>query len=347
MSASASHLRNSKQHEIESSARKPSMSVRSRRAMNGPPPTPVPLPPAMRSWGSRINGTQATSKRTPTKPEGRALPHFATPRHEDVKPILEQPVFKGFENSFMQASPARSPSKQKTKASARGSSPLNEYLDMYVPDRKGKGKEKLPPIVNSPSFFTVIQSTQKQNDSRQSGSVEPNDDIEMGEIGSPRLSVDRSSPGVDMVDMSVTGETEIMDDGETVSPEDLEPFEAMDWSEEVRSSVANHYLLADSFLLQFKRLLLTHFSNSSPTLTIHILLSVSLPGSISRNCANSYQAACTGMLECIASSNHSLESTSTIIASCFVTMLRVLVEMRNVSQYPRHCSLLILFSLSL
>lgn len=305
--------------------------------MNGPPPTPVPIPPAMRSWGSRINGTQAATKRTPTKPQGRPAVYFATPRHEDVKSVPEQPVFKGFENSFMQASPARSPSKPKGRAYARGSSPLVEYSDMYVPDKKGKGKEKLPPIVNSPSFFKVAQSTQKQ---KQNEFVEPNDDIEMGDISPPRLNIDRSSPGVDTADMSVAGETDVLDDADTISRDDLEPLEAMDWTEEVSIPIARLLLSADRVLLQFKRLLLTHFSKSSSTLTIHVLLSVSVSNSTYRNSANSYQAACTGLLECIASRHYSLESTSTTAAQCFITMLRVLVEVVDVSRNPRRCYLL-------
>ncbi|KAJ6499201.1 hypothetical protein C8R45DRAFT_1093446 [Mycena sanguinolenta] len=99
-----------KQHEIESSARKPPLSVRSKRTAKDFPGTPLAVPPQIQNWNRNTAHNESPvrardARRTPEKSK-------------------KLPKLLGFENSFADATPIRprngqSRPKQESEASAR------------------------------------------------------------------------------------------------------------------------------------------------------------------------------------------------------------------------------------
>ncbi|KAF8210378.1 hypothetical protein K438DRAFT_153730 [Mycena galopus ATCC 62051] len=162
-----------KQHELESSSRKPPMSVRSKKIARDIPSTPLAVPSQIRGWNrsnTSLNGFPEQSPvRTRLAPDTRRTP-------EKSKKL---PKLLGFENSFADATPIRSragPSrpKKETEPSAhpvhrREISPFTSPIpfplplaDIQMADPQDFGGEELASsgTVNNERPGTEVMSTE-------------------------------------------------------------------------------------------------------------------------------------------------------------------------------------------
>ncbi|KAH8119396.1 hypothetical protein DFH11DRAFT_1564797 [Phellopilus nigrolimitatus] len=272
-----------KQHELELSTRKPTWSARSRRTTMGPQPPPIPLPSAMRGWTSPNPAgliKDSTLEETPSRQRIRfeTYDQEKSPRNA-AKTRLAGPdlKFTGFENSFLQSSPVKSPSRLRHSAA--------NLPAIYTPRKKarGKGKEAMASGVFSPVRMPPLTLRPNTGHDRDRSFIDDsiqdfNVDVEMGD-GSPRIyseSVrDGSSPGRDPGDLSSVVDMELLDDPEGSTSLEADNFDGIDWSEELHS------------------MLFSHTYRVSKTLTFHFLLSASIPSN------EDYERACSSILEAL------------------------------------------------
>lgn len=227
-----------KQHEIETSARKPTWSSKSKRASFGPSPSPIPVHPEMRNWSS---GTQSgpsgwnsqshtPSKRRTSTERGKSPKPLA--KHRQVVPELK---FPGFDNSFVPTSPVKSPTRRRSMPSGLETSPL-------------KGKGKVPARSQEPSnvlFSPVKMASQMINRSPKPREDEfPTDDniqdfdldLDVSSNRQRRSGKDPgrgSSPGHDVPDSSSFMGSEFLEESEQEQMEIDQTFEGIDWRDEV------------------------------------------------------------------------------------------------------------------
>ncbi|KAJ6594001.1 hypothetical protein B0H19DRAFT_45348 [Mycena capillaripes] len=92
-----------KQHELESSSRKPPLSVRSKRIARDIPSTPLAVPSQIRGW----NRTAGIPEQSPVQTRGlHDSPHGLHNRRTPEK-SKKMPKLLGFQNSFIDATPVR------------------------------------------------------------------------------------------------------------------------------------------------------------------------------------------------------------------------------------------------
>ncbi|KAJ6587023.1 hypothetical protein DFH09DRAFT_1142331 [Mycena vulgaris] len=95
-----------KQHELETSSRKPPLSVRSKRIARDFPSTPLTVPSQIRGWNQNATGTGFPDQ-SPVRSRVKGSPPGFHPRKTPEKPKKPAKLL-GFQNSFMDATPVRS-----------------------------------------------------------------------------------------------------------------------------------------------------------------------------------------------------------------------------------------------
>ncbi|THH05276.1 hypothetical protein EW145_g4910 [Phellinidium pouzarii] len=311
-----------KQHESESSNGKASWSSRSRRIASGPQQSPISIPIGMRNWASSNAAGPSggySVRQTPSRRrqnfEGES-PKISAGTHSAVP----EPKFPGFENSFLQSSPLRSsPHRSTSNLELRNNrTPQKHSRDKGKDNARERGANgpfspaKIPPLNLRPSL-AVAYNNPPTDDFIQDfdGDVVIND-------GSPRRPFkavkEGSSPGLDQGDFSSVIDSELIcdPDGDILLEDDS--FRGIDWNEEL------HFML------------LSHTCKVSETLTLHFLLSATIPSN------QYYQQVCSSVLESLGAKFKypSPEKLMDKVAEGFITMSVILWE----SKFIKHLNAL-------
>ncbi|EJD02972.1 uncharacterized protein FOMMEDRAFT_168072 [Fomitiporia mediterranea MF3/22] len=276
-----------KQHEVESSTRKPGWSARSKRTALGSQMSPVPVPRAMQDWTSsaamgmgRSNLFLHTpSRRGATGSEKQNLNLLkagATSRTANI-----DLKFPGFENSFLPSSPTRSPSRTRQSSVV----PKRDTSVMRTPRKEGKEKDKkrnglISPV--KPPALTVRSASEQAFDGLPiDDTIQDFDgDVAMSNSSPSRRSKPPlrmgSSPNLGRSELDSVADLDFSDDIDREASPEESIFIGIDWSEEL------HYML------------FSHVSKASKTLTFQYLLSAD-------SLNESYQQACSEILEALGS----------------------------------------------
>ena len=140
--------------------------------------SPVPIPEAMKSWNPRANSGWASNSQMPAT-QRRTSPHKAM--------ATAEPNFPGFENSFLQSSPIKSPTARKSRPRA----PVKTRQDnLSVSPSKGKQR-----AVDREMLLTSPTKNRFMNFSQFAGADAQgiDEDIDMDEDISYNSSRDRST----------------------------------------------------------------------------------------------------------------------------------------------------------
>ncbi|TDL26276.1 hypothetical protein BD410DRAFT_784364 [Rickenella mellea] len=288
-----------KQHEVEMSARKPIWSVRSKKSAQAVPPTPVSMPPDMMEWRKGSVFPRNELKETPIRPRGR---NFKSPQSSKANNVAN-PFFPGLDNSFLPSSPTKSPTR-KTKRLAQSQNAEQPIAPPNKPSRKGK--EKDANIFGGKSQPPPRPAPEHESPRNDFG----NADIDMSDASPIRQQYGRgSSPEDGLGDVSIgmddeTGDVELMSDGED--------FEGLQWRDELH------------------RILFTHTTKGSSVLTLHLLLSTSLPPSTAPPLPEQYQSACTGLLDALgrADKDAGLDEFMFSVANSLLCLAGILLQTR-------------------
>jgi hypothetical protein len=224
-------------HELENTVFRSNMTARSKRMSGAHMNSPVPVPEAMKGWNSkRTNAVQASPSRQPSTMSQRIQGS-----QNPGKSV--EPSFPGFENSFLQSSPTKSPNTRKTrqKANPPEASQIRKGNSRFngMSQKPSKGKQRVE------QEFLLSSPTKNRPTVKLSHLVSPrlrrlNEDVEM-EDGS-------SSPtrGSDVLINGFLGEDAIdnfedYNDGvprmDLTSASGAEVLETLNWQEEVRISL--------------------------------------------------------------------------------------------------------------
>ncbi|KIJ67886.1 hypothetical protein HYDPIDRAFT_165675 [Hydnomerulius pinastri MD-312] len=146
-----------RQHELETTMRKPPGSVRPKKTAQGVPPTPVPVPSQIRAWGQSNAGPSRPHPESPRRPRFGVIPEFERPRRS--APTETRNLPSGF-----QAGPPRSQAvvgdKGKGKAiPAISASPIRSQAN--VPGRHSQHAPPSPPPSSPDRQASSSQSFQQ------------------------------------------------------------------------------------------------------------------------------------------------------------------------------------------
>ncbi|KAJ7045616.1 hypothetical protein C8F04DRAFT_1249010 [Mycena alexandri] len=133
-----------KQHELESSSRKPPASVRSKRVAKDIPSTPLAVPSQIRGWNATASHAGFPDQ-SPVR--ARGSPQGANARRTPEK-LRKPPKLMGFQNSFADATPIRSVQSRTKKVTDRSES--------VVPGRETSPSTSPIPF---PQQFTDVKMT--------------------------------------------------------------------------------------------------------------------------------------------------------------------------------------------
>lgn len=219
------------QHELETSARKPPLSVHARRIGKEPPPTPIRTPSQMRGWQAGPSMFSADTPRrlqtsTPFRDSPKRLRKLVVPT-----PAKRPAMLPGFENAFLASSPSRPSRKGKERETNLWdvTSNLAEMEDAPLSSPPSQsGTRRSQPISPPSSPLTAKQHRTRHVD------VSMDDD--------PDIFADNSNtnPGDDNGDVEMTS-VEIPD-------EELDEIEPIDWKEEVCMFLPLSYTLLNRIL---------------------------------------------------------------------------------------------------
>ncbi|KAL5528440.1 hypothetical protein ACEPAF_7576 [Sanghuangporus sanghuang] len=274
-----------KQHEVDSSSRKPLLSMRTRRTVLDSQTSPVPVPPAMREWNATRTANPNKGNlimNTPSMKGGAGENRGDSRVRTGVKlrPSVSEMKFPGFENSFLPSSPSNSPTRSRQFTSA-----VRNDAGVRTPTKSNKGKAtdpapsrarngflspiKLPSLTFKPPADADFDKIQ-MDDCIQDFDVDigPNDGSPRSRCKSVRT---ESSPTTDrgLCSAADLGFSDDMD-MDIVMEGDI--FEGINWSEEL------HYML------------FSHISPVSHSLTFHFLLCADIAD-------ESYHRSCSAILE--------------------------------------------------
>lgn len=195
--------------------------------------SPLPLPANMRAWNATASGSQGITS-TPMKTRHNVAERSRSPQKRIPGSVAPKLNFPGFENSFMQSTPVKSPT------SARTRRPSGLGMDVEgTPRRQSQaGPSRQRDDVFSPS---------KRSPSKREaaiGRLPPKDDfIQDFDMEMPHSTPQRarraSSPAMDFGDMSSVLGSDVNDMILDSDKGDLEDdhYEGLDFREEVCISI--------------------------------------------------------------------------------------------------------------
>ncbi|KAL5507293.1 hypothetical protein ACEPAH_6749 [Sanghuangporus vaninii] len=276
-----------KQHEVDSSSRKPPLSMRTKRTVLDSQTSPVPVPPTMREWNAMrtANPNKANLIMNTPSMKGGAGENRGDGRVRTgmkLRPSVSGMKFPGFENSFLQSSPSNSPTRSRQFTSA-----VRNDAGVRTPTKSNRGKAtdpapsrarngvlspiKLPSLTFKPPADADFDKIQ-MDDCIQDFDVDigPNDDSPRSRCKSVRT---ESSPTTDR-GLYSAGDLGFSDDMDMDTVMEGDIFEGINWSEEL------HYML------------FSHISPVSHSLTFHFLLCADIAD-------DSYHRSCSAILEAL------------------------------------------------
>ncbi|PCH43528.1 hypothetical protein WOLCODRAFT_164517 [Wolfiporia cocos MD-104 SS10] len=253
-----------RQHELETSSRSSPWSTRAKKIGRPQPPTPIKITSEMQQWtrnnvaGSSVLSQathNASSQQHKTQERELVTPRrkaYATPKNPKLKP-----TFPGFVNAFTSPPLARPSRPSRSRGKERERSRINEVADSdffaspkrILPSRRYNSPLSSPPS-SPPGFNRPMDPIPALDISRFL-----QDD---GELEEQLNQVQGENEDVAMADEE---SEEIPEEKEEMPIEEQLEIREIDWQAEVH------------------RIVLTHRMASSPTLTIQLLMSVSLPPS--------------------------------------------------------------------
>ncbi|KAL5485216.1 hypothetical protein ACEPAI_7858 [Sanghuangporus weigelae] len=276
-----------KQHEVDSSSRKPLLSMRTRRTVLDSQMSPVPVPPAMREWNAiqTINPNKANLVMNTPSMKGGVGENRGDGRVRTgmkLRPSVPEMKFPGFENSFLPSSPSNSPTRPRHFTST-----VRNDAGIRTPTKSDKGGAtnpapsrarngvlspvKLPSLTFKPPADTDFDRFQ-MDDCIQDFDVDigPNDGSPRSRCKSVRT---ESSPTTDR-GLDSAGDLGFSDDMDMDMTMEGDTFEGINWTEEL------HYML------------FSHISPVSHSLTFHFLLCADIAD-------KSYHRSCSAILEAL------------------------------------------------
>ncbi|KII92061.1 hypothetical protein PLICRDRAFT_103681 [Plicaturopsis crispa FD-325 SS-3] len=290
---------------METSTRKPPMSIRAKRFAKDIPSTPAPVPSQIRGWNTGDAGAAGPSKPLPAGPRfdhiARSSPKAT--RHAS-KAVAENPrtMLPGFVNAFASSSPVRLRSSRSMKGKGR-EIPEDEGDDIF-----GRSGRLSPPSM----FQSQFNNSGPPPISPPSSPTRPlpqNNDVDVQMVSEPPWENDAglaTDPGGrDNADIQMVDES---DEALLDAYDEVEP---MNWRE------------------QLHQIILTHAVPSSSSSTFHSLLRVPLPASLPFSSAEAYTTACSRVLEIIASSRHKTWDAATQVVSESLTQMASILNAGN------------------
>ncbi|OSX66525.1 hypothetical protein POSPLADRAFT_1053162 [Postia placenta MAD-698-R-SB12] len=287
-----------KQHELETSARSSPWTVRSKKSQKQAPPTPVKMPAQMREWNagpSNLSQGSNYPRDDPFSSQG-----FEVPRQK-VRAVAEKPkkTLPGFVNAF-DLSPPKSQPKSKGKSKEKEQSVMEREASMpgWFPAPSSQRPISPPqmhssPVTSPPSTPTGVRGSKFQPFDRNVRVMGP----------PPERNVTEDPMEVDSDDQGQAVPLE-----ESPAEETLElPF--MDWRAELH------------------RIVMTHRYPSSPTLTMHLLMSTTLYASASIEQVQTYRILNDKLLENLGTamiSGDDADSANHALLSILVGMVGIL-----------------------
>lgn len=323
-----------KQHELETSMRKPPWTGRPAAKKSGrdTPSIPAPMPSQMRHWdqpdastsaaATSVAGPSTRAKQTPSRPRFGTLAPDSPQAQRRAKQLQQQPppppakknaMLPDFVNTF--ASPERRRGTQGTGQQ----SPLKGK-------NKGKGRER-----------TLFDQSQLDLDatglpppSPPSSPIRPK--LRSQKVGEDRMEIEddeREIAGDVTMDPDVSFDMDIdadLSDGQKGSPiaEDFDTAEAPDWIGRVRLRLSSLIFVIEAEISeQLHQIIFTHTLPSSRTNTFQTLLSQS---AFPTEDAAAYSRASSRVLDALGSSTMStdFDTLSRTVSAALVQMAHLL-----------------------
>ncbi|KLO18422.1 hypothetical protein SCHPADRAFT_899814 [Schizopora paradoxa] len=298
------------QLDVQASARKAPGSVRSRTPRQIQVQSPLPLPPNMRAWTASATGSQGLTS-TPMKARHGPAERSRSPSKRTQGSVAPKLNFPGFENSFMQSTPIKSPT------SARTRKPSGLAMDIDGTPRHQSSQAG--PSRQRDDVFSPSKRSPSKRDAA-SGRLPPKDDfIQDFDMEIPQATPQRvrraSSPAMDFGDVSSVMGSDIIDMAIDSEKGDLDDdhFDGLDFREE------------------FHRVLLSHTSQPAKILTFQVLMSTQILEDADAGLR--YQFHCSEILNALGDKLKfkTLEDLMTTVASEMVDMAKILLDCKILS----------------
>lgn len=232
-----------KKHEADSASRRP-MSTRSKRIGGGYHPSPVRATSPMRHWGgtNRPILNKASNEKEILRSRGDTQDASQQRSSRFVRPT--EAKFSGFENTFLQSSPTKSPSRRRgTKNTQEGSSVDTPSKNGAREARNRRTNELFSPVRAPPA--SLCKEPKEMSISLPADDTIQEFDVYMdvgGSSPSRRLRENgiESSPALDRADFSSILGSYLVEETEENSNSEPEAFEGIDWLDEVSKKCNKH-----------------------------------------------------------------------------------------------------------
>ncbi|EKM54103.1 uncharacterized protein PHACADRAFT_209924 [Phanerochaete carnosa HHB-10118-sp] len=264
-----------RQHELETSSRKPPWSAQAKKIQSRPIGSPIGTPLQMRAWNPpRIAQPSSQVAQTPRRPRFGEI--IVSPKFAHPKMLLPPPgpVLPGWQNSF---APSAKPASQLAKD-------------------KGKGRLREPTVAedDGQAFFAPASSPPSPSPFKEHRPLPDTTAVEYVAVSSkspasaPEPSTQAPLPS-EQEDEDIKIDVKMVDD-------EMEGFKTEDVTAGTQEE-ESHEIESPNWRDEFQRLLFAHRAPGSDMPTLHSLLNSSIPASAAADLQKKYTSICAKVME--------------------------------------------------